>query len=103
MIGRSGYPSQPSKVGDRWAIRRNFVTDPFRVHPGRADTRKVRLRATTIERVSAAYATAVAAGDFEAAEGWFAIARMVTEREGATRDRTVDKARSSVLGRSKTP
>jgi hypothetical protein len=61
----------------------------------------VRLRATTIDRVSAEYATAVAAGDYEAAEGWFAVARMVTRRERATRRSPAETVRAVALGRSK--
>ena len=45
------------------------------------DIRGVKLRASTLDRVATAYAEAVAAGDLDAAEGWFATARYVAERE----------------------
>ena len=41
----------------------------------------VKLRTSTLDRVATAYAEAVAAGDLDAAEGWFATARYVAERE----------------------
>jgi hypothetical protein len=41
----------------------------------------VKLRPSTLDRVATAYAEAVAAGDLEAAEGWFATARYVAERD----------------------
>jgi hypothetical protein len=40
----------------------------------------VKLRATTLDRIASAYADAVAAGDFAAAEGWLATAWLVAER-----------------------
>jgi len=41
----------------------------------------VKLRTSTLDRVATAYAEAVAAGDLDAAEGWFATARYVAARE----------------------
>ena len=41
----------------------------------------MKLRASTLDRVAKAYAESVAAGDLEAAEGWFATARYVAQRE----------------------
>jgi hypothetical protein len=41
----------------------------------------VKLRASTLDRVATAYAEAVADGDLDAAEGWFATARYVAQRE----------------------
>ncbi|MEO8477654.1 MAG: hypothetical protein ABI572_11485 [Actinomycetota bacterium] len=46
----------------------------------------MKFRASTLDRVATAYAEAVAAGDLEAAEGWFATARYVADRE-AERER----------------
>jgi hypothetical protein len=45
----------------------------------------VKFRASTLDRVATAYAEAVAAGDLDAAEGWFATARYVAEREADRR------------------
>lgn len=43
------------------------------------------LRPSTLDRVAGAFAEAVAAGDFEAAEGWLATARYVERRQEDTR------------------
>jgi hypothetical protein len=45
----------------------------------------VKLRPTTLDRIATAYAEAVAAGDLDAAEGWFATARYVADREADRR------------------
>ena len=41
----------------------------------------MKLRTPTLDLVATAYAEAVATGDLDAAEGWFATARYVAERE----------------------
>jgi iron uptake system EfeUOB component EfeO/EfeM len=46
---------------------------------GAADTSWVS-RERTLEKIMAAFAEAVAAGDFEKAEGWLAVARLSQER-----------------------
>ena len=43
----------------------------------------MKLRASTAERIEAAFAAAVASGDYAAAEGWLATARYVADREAA--------------------
>lgn len=47
----------------------------------RVDTSVVKLRTPTLDLVATAYAEAVAIGDLDAAEGWFATARYVAERD----------------------
>jgi hypothetical protein len=41
----------------------------------------VKLRNTTLGRIEQAFAAAVAAGDYEAAEGWLATALFVADRQ----------------------
>ena len=51
----------------------------------------MRLRPSTSERLEAAFAEAAARGDFEAAEGWLATARYVSERDAARETRDVQR------------
>ena len=53
---------------------------PFQADRPRADTPRMSLRPSTLDRVAGSFAEAVAAGDFEAAEGWLATARYVERR-----------------------
>ncbi len=56
----------------------------------------MQLRPSTLDRIAGSFADAVAAGDFEAAEGWLATARYVERRESDRRrspDRTHRAAR----------
>lgn len=46
----------------------------------------MKLRASTLDRVATAYAEAVATGDLDAAEGWFATARYVADREAGRKE-----------------
>jgi hypothetical protein len=48
----------------------------------------MRLRKTNLDKIAAEYAKALALGEFERAEGWFAVARFAAERE-ADRPRQV--------------
>jgi len=43
-------------------------------------------RARTLDKIMAAFAEAVAAGDFERAEGWLAVARFSQARSGVSPD-----------------
>ena len=49
------------------------------------DTTSVKLRRSTLDRIATAYAEAVAAGDFDAAEGWIATAAFAADRQGDRR------------------
>ena len=89
MIGRSGDPSQLAE-GRFWdlghsATSRVFTRWPrnraFREIPSGADTWRVKLRPTTLDRIARAFAEAVACGDFAAAEGWLVAARHAADRE----------------------
>jgi hypothetical protein len=42
-------------------------------------------RASTADRIEAAFAAAVASGDYDAAEGWLATARYVADRDASRR------------------
>jgi hypothetical protein len=54
---------------------------PFQNQAPAADTSCMTLRTSTLDRIAGSFADAVAAGDFEAAEGWMATARYVERRE----------------------
>jgi hypothetical protein len=98
MIGRMGYPLQPSKGSiwqEFWPSSRSLLLSGGLG----ADITEVKLRASTLDRIAAAYAEAVAIGDFESAEGWLATASFVAERE-AERTAKPDH-RSRVLVRSR--
>jgi hypothetical protein len=41
----------------------------------------VKRRKATLEKIASEYAKAVTLGEFERAEGWFAVARFAAERE----------------------
>ena len=43
----------------------------------------MKLRASTGDRIEAAFAAAVASGDYAAAEGWLATARYVADRDAS--------------------
>ena len=64
---------------------------PFQNISPPADTPRMSLRISTLDRIAGSFADAVAAGDFEAAEGWLATARYVERRE--TDRRAVAEAR----------
>jgi hypothetical protein len=49
--------------------------------PPSADTPGMNLRPSTLDRIAVSFADAVAAGDYEAAEGWITTARYVERRQ----------------------
>jgi len=54
----------------------------FKVEAADADASIVRLRrSTTLDRIARAFAEAVSIGDYEAADGWAAVARHAEARE----------------------
>jgi hypothetical protein len=59
----------------------------------------VKLRAKTMDLIVAEYADAVAAGEFERAEGWFAVAQFASARSAASSpllERVLDLRQRSV-------
>ena len=58
---------------------------PFQNEGTPADTPGMSLRTSTMDRIEASFADAVASGDFEAAEGWMATARYVEWRNADRR------------------
>jgi hypothetical protein len=58
---------------------------PFQDRAPCADTPDMNLRPSTLDRIAGSFAEAVAAGDYEAAEGWLATARYVERRQTEAR------------------
>jgi hypothetical protein len=81
----------------RWSQTQKSTS---RYPPEGVDIAVVKLRTSTLDRVAKAYAEAVAAGDLDAAEGWFATARYVAEREA---DRKGAHAAARPVARSRRP
>jgi len=68
---------------------------PFQNISPPADTPRMGLRISTLDRIAGSFADAVAAGDFEAAEGWLATARYVERRETDRRPVAVERRRAA--------
>jgi hypothetical protein len=81
----------------RWSLTQKSTS---RYPSAGADIAVVKLRASTLDRIAKAYAEAVAAGDLDAAEGWFATARYVADREA---DRQGARAAARPIARSRRP
>lgn len=60
-------------------------TAPLQFPGDGVDIARVKLRASTTDRIEKAFAQAIEAGDFEAAQGWLTTARYVAEREDLRR------------------
>jgi len=54
----------------------------------------MRLRKTTLDKIASEYAKAITLGEFERAEGWFAVARFAASRE-ADRPRRAQVAQNA--------
>lgn len=68
---------------------------PFQNVPTPADTPRMSLRISTLDRIAGSFADAVAVGDFEAAEGWLATARYVARREADRRPVVLERRRTA--------
>jgi hypothetical protein len=90
-----GYPLQPSKV---YSLRQLpfYRWTPAQLPPSAADTGRVKLRATDLDRIVEAFAKAWADGDLEAACGWANAAEHAARCEEDRRGRRVGGAEGSL-------